>query len=99
MIKLVLAAATAFALAGAAPAYACGADCPMHKSASAEADCPMHKTASAGNGSTVAAADKKDAKATCACKDPKECKCAHHGAKCDCPVCHAKQEKKDEKKS
>lgn len=37
MLRLVLAAAAAFTLAGAAPAYACGADCPMHKTAAAEA--------------------------------------------------------------
>lgn len=53
-------------------------------------DCPMHKD-------QVSAADKADPKGAekkCACgKDPKSCKC---GGKCEC---HAKAEKKDEKKS
>lgn len=84
MIRLVLAAATAFALAGAAPAYACGADCPMHKTASADA------------GTTVAAAEKKDVKTGCGCHDSKDCKCA--AGKCDCPNCHAKKETKEGQK-
>lgn len=86
MMRFVLAAVAAFALAGAAPALACGDDCPMHKA----------KTASAGE--TVAAADKaekKDEKA-CACHDAKECKC--EPGKCECKGCHAKHEKKDEQK-
>jgi hypothetical protein len=98
MTRIILAAAAAFALVAAAPAFACPdcKDCPMHKdkvSAATKAgthaagceNCPMHKD-------KVAAADKaekKDAAAKCACgKDPKECKCAP--GKCNC----AKAEKK-----
>jgi len=90
MTRFLLGTAAALALAGAAPAYACGDDCPMHK----------EKTAAAASGTQVAAADKadkKDAKVTCACTNPKECTCAAHG-KCDCPTCHAKKEKKEEPK-
>jgi len=84
MMKLLLAAAAAFALTTVAPAYACP-DCK---------DCPMHKVAAADQ------ADKKDAKDTkvaCTCgKAGADCKC---GAKCDCPHCHAaKAEKKGEEK-
>lgn len=93
MIRIALAAAAAFVLASAAPAYACGPDCPMHKDKTAAADCPMHKD-------KVAAADKAEKKGdkACACKDEKDCKCAKHAANCDCPACHAKKEKKDEGK-
>lgn len=86
MTRILLAAAAAFALASAAPAYAGCANC---------ADCPEHKA-------KVAAADKtekKDATAkACSCPggDGKECKC---GAKCECPHCHGKKaEKKDDTK-
>lgn len=84
MMRLVLAAATAFALAGATPALACGDDCPMHETAT--------------TGATVAAADKADKKdeKACACHDAKDCKCAP--GKCDCKACHAKHDKKDEQK-
>ncbi len=78
MMRLALAAVAAFALAGAAPALACGDDCPMHKVASQDA------------GTTVAAA-KKD-KVACQCHDKKDCTCAK--GKCDCPNCHAKKEQK-----
>jgi hypothetical protein len=79
MTRIILAAAAAFALVSASPAFACP-DCK---------DCPMHKD-------KVSAADKAEKKDApkCACgKDPKSCKCA---GKCDC---HAKAEKKDEKKT
>ncbi len=95
MIRLALAAAAAAFLASAAPAYACGPDCPMHKDKAAAADCPHHKVAAADPAEKKDAT--KDAKA-CACKGEKDCKCGHaheHAANCDCPACHAK---KDEKK-
>ncbi len=81
MIRMILAAAAAFALASTTPAFACPDchDCPNHKDKVAAAD----------------KADKKDAekKATCACADGKDCKC---GAQCQCPHCTAKKaEKKD----
>jgi hypothetical protein len=83
MIRMILAAAAAFALVSAAPALACP-DCK---------DCPMHKVSAAGAG------EKQDAekKAGCACAgEGKECKC---GAQCQCPHCSAKKaEKKDESK-
>lgn len=102
MIRIALAAAAAFFLASAAPAYACGADCPMHKAKAAgdktaAADCPMHGAKVAANEK----AEKKGHDKDCACKDAKDCKCPHaeHAANCDCPACHAKKgEKKDETK-
>ncbi len=60
MIRMILAAAAAFALVSAVPAFACP-NCN---------DCPMHK------GDKVSAADKKAAKkCPCGAKDPKDCKC------------------------
>ncbi|HEX9050840.1 MAG TPA: hypothetical protein VF841_09945 [Anaeromyxobacter sp.] len=81
MIRMLLAAAAAFALTTAAPAYACP-DC---------ASCPKHKVAATDK------ADAKDAKdgkvADCPCGKGADCKC---GDKCDCPHCHgAKAEKKE----
>lgn len=86
MKKMLLAAAAAFALVNAAPAFAGCPDCK---------DCPQHKVAAAD------AAEKKDAEPKVGCKCGAEaggeCKC---GAKCECPHCHAKKtEKKEEKKS
>ena len=82
MIRMILAAAAAFALAFAAPALACP-DC--H-------DCPGHKDKVAA----AEKAEKKDGekKAVCACAaEGKECKC---GDKCQCSHCQAKHaEKKD----
>lgn len=85
MIRMILAAAAAFALVSAAPAFACP-DC--H-------DCPNHKAASAEKKDTTK--DKKMAGCACA-KDGAACK---GGEACKCPNCpeHAKAEKKDEKKS
>lgn len=83
MMRFVLAAAAAFALAGAAPALACGDDCPMHKTAAASGD----KVAAADK---AAATNDKD----CGCKDAKDCKCP--AGKCECKACHPK---KDEKKT
>jgi hypothetical protein len=87
MIKMLLAAAAAFALTTAAPAYAC-ADCK---------DCPMHKVAAADKAENK---DAKDTKVACPCgKGAAECKC---GEKCDCPHCHgakAAPKKEEPKKS
>ncbi len=89
MIRMLLAAAAAFALTTATPALACK-DCK---------DCPMNKTAAAEK------TDKKDAKdvkeaAGCPCnKAGGECKC---GANCDCPHCHGQKaapKKEEPKKS
>ncbi len=86
MIRMLLAAAAAFALTTAAPAFACP-DCK---------DCPKHKVSAADK-----ADPKKDAKDTkeaagCPCNKGGECKC---GANCDCPHCHGvKSEKKEEPK-
>jgi hypothetical protein len=86
MIRMILAAAAAFALVSATPALAC----PECK------DCPMHKVASAEK------AEKKDgdkaAVPACPCAgEGKECKC---GPQCMCAHCSAKKaaEKKDEVK-
>jgi hypothetical protein len=84
MIRMLLAAAAAFAFTTAAPAFACP-DCK---------DCPQHKTAAADK------AEKKEASpktADCPCGKGADCKC---GEKCDCPHCHGakKAEKKDEQK-
>ena len=84
MIRMLLAAAAAFALTTAAPAFAGCPDCK---------DCPQHKLAA---GETEK--KDKDAKAIpdCPCGGGKECKC---GANCECPHCHAKKaEKKEEPK-
>lgn len=59
MTRILFAAAAAFALASAAPAYAGCANC---------ADCPEHKVAAADK------AEKKDVVA-CPCAGGKECKC------------------------
>ncbi len=61
MLRMLLAAATAFALVTAAPALACP-DCK---------NCEHHKVAAADK------AEKKDAagKVTCACAEAKDCKC------------------------
>ncbi len=78
MTRIVLAAAAAFALASAAPAFA-SPECK---------DCPHHKAAAAGT------ADKKDkaepkAPAGCACGgEAKPCKCGPEG---QCPHCRAKK--------
>jgi hypothetical protein len=84
MIRIVLAAAAAFALTTAAPAFAGCKDCK---------DCPQHKVAAADK------AEKKgegDAKVGCPCGKGEDCKC---GANCECPHCHAKKaEKKEEPK-
>jgi hypothetical protein len=83
MIRMILAAAAAFALVSATPALACP-DCK---------DCPMHKVAAADQG------EKKEGEKVpaCACAgEGKECKC---GAQCMCAHCGAKKaEKKDEGK-
>jgi hypothetical protein len=76
MIRMLLAAAAAFALTTAAPAYACP-DCK---------DCPKHKVAAAEQAEKKDAKDSKDSKvAGCPCGKGAECKC---GEKCDCPHCH-----------
>lgn len=69
MTRIILAAAAAFALVSASPAFACP-DCK---------DCPNHKDKVAANDKV----EKKDGEKKCACgaKDPKDCKC---GGKCDC---------------
>jgi hypothetical protein len=84
MIRMLLAAAAAFALTTAAPAFACP-DCK---------DCPMHKTAAAD---TADKKDAKDAKTACGCNKATngECKC---GEKCACPHCHGAKAAKDEQK-
>jgi hypothetical protein len=85
MIRFLLAAAAAVALAAASPAVACP-DC--H-------DCPMHKDKVAAAEKT----DKKegDKKPTCPCvAQGKECQC---GENCKCPDCPAKHAKKDAKKT
>lgn len=99
MIRFVLAAAAAFALASAAPARACGDDCPMHKAKTASAD---PRVAAADKADK---ADKKGEKVACACHDGKDCKCMEKG-KCDCAGGHdhghdhdhGKMEKKGEEK-
>ncbi len=88
MIRFLVAAAAALALL-AQPAFACD-DCK---------NCPHAKMAQADT-KDAAKPDpaKKDGKATpgCPCASSKDCKC---GEKCDCPNCHQKAEKKEEKKS
>jgi hypothetical protein len=86
MMKTLLAAAAAFALASAVPAYAGCPNC---------AECPEHKN-------KVAAADKAEqkegtTKTACGCptNEKGECKC---GAKCECGHCHPKADKKDDAK-
>jgi hypothetical protein len=82
MIRIVLAAAAAFALASAAPAFAGCPDCK---------DCPQHKTAAADKAEKK---DKAEPKAAVACPcagEGKECKC---GPTCECPHCHAKKAEK-----
>ncbi len=86
MIRMILAAAAAFALVSATPAFACP-NCNQcaHKDQVAAAD----------------KAEKKDGEkkaVTCGCAgEGKECKC---GPQCQCAHCGAKKaEKKDEKKS
>lgn len=79
MKKILLAAAAAFALVAAAPAYAGCPDCK---------DCP-NKVAAADT------TEKKDGdKVGCKCNvDTKgECKC---GEKCHCPHCHGSEAKKE----
>jgi len=86
MTKMLLAAAAAFALASAAPAYAAGC-----------AHCD-EKDKVAAAGGTEKAEKKEVAKADCKCPggDGHACKCA--GDKCECGHCHPKLEKKDEAK-
>jgi hypothetical protein len=88
MIRMLLAAAAAFALTTVAPAYACP-DCK---------DCPHHKVAAADKAEKKDAKDAKDSKvAGCPCGKGEACKC---GDKCDCPHCHGGKttEKKEEPK-
>lgn len=93
MIRLVLAAAAAFVLTSAAPAFAGCPDCK---------DCPMNKSAAADTADKADKKDKADPKAAavgCPCAgEGKECKC---GANCQCPHCAAKRaaEKDQQKKS
>ncbi len=88
MTRLLVAAAAAFALVSASPAFACP-DCK---------NCPGHE----GKVASADKAEKKDAekKVSCDCAgEGKECKC---GAQCQCAHCSAKKaatEKKAEKKS
>jgi hypothetical protein len=83
MMKIFLAAAAAFVLVNAAPAYACP-DCK---------DCPQHKVAAADK------TDKKDAPAPaadackCATAEKGPCKCGE--GKCHC----AHEKKEEPKKS
>jgi hypothetical protein len=82
MTRILFAAAAAFALASAVPAYAGCANC---------ADCPGHED-------KVAAADKAEKKDVVACPCSgagKECKC---GAKCECAHCTAKKAEKEAQK-
>ncbi len=92
MIRMLLAAAAAFALTTAAPAFACP-DC-QNK------DCPKHKVAAAEKADKKDAKDGKDTKvADCPCGKGADCKC---GEKCDCPHCHggkAAPKKEEPKKS
>ncbi len=91
MIRMLLAAAAAFAFTTAAPAFACP-DCK---------DCPQHKVAAADKAEKKDAKDAKGAKDTkvadCPCGKGADCKC---GDKCDCPHCHGTKPapKKDEPK-
>jgi hypothetical protein len=85
MIRMILAAAAAFALVSATPALACP-DCK---------DCPMHKV-SAADKTEKQGGDTKPVACPCSGGEGKECKC---GAQCQCPHCAAKKaEKKDETK-
>ncbi len=94
MIRMLLAAAAAFALVSAVPAFACPDchDCPMHKDKVAAAD----KAEKKGAEKKDAEKDKKVAGCSCQGGDAKAgCKC---GAGCHCAHC-AGADKKAEKKS
>jgi hypothetical protein len=82
MTRIILAAAAAFALSAAAPAFACP-DCK---------DCPQHGDKVSA---TDKAAKKEGEAKKCACgaATAKDCKCA--SGKCECA---AKKEKKDDAK-
>ncbi|GAO04614.1 hypothetical protein [Anaeromyxobacter sp. PSR-1] len=82
MIRMLLAAAAAFAVFAAQPVLACD-DCK---------NCPMHKAAQADKG------DKKDAKVGCPCAgEGKECKCGP-SCQCPHCAAKKAAEKKDETK-
>ncbi|WP_041453821.1 hypothetical protein [Anaeromyxobacter dehalogenans] len=85
MIRMLLAAAAAFAVFAAQPVLACGDDCK---------NCPMHKTAQADKG------DKKDAKVGCPCAgEGKECKCGANCQCPHCAAKKAAEKKDETKKS
>jgi hypothetical protein len=94
MMKMLLAAAAAFALTTVAPAFAAPCkDCPEHKAAAAGGkDCPQHQMAAADK------AEKKEGEKTackCAADTKGECKCA--GGKCECPHCHGGKKEEPKK--
>lgn len=85
MIRMLLAAAAAFAVFAAQPALADEDGCK---------NCPMHKSAQADKG------DKKDAKAGCPCAgEGKECKCGANCQCPHCAAKKAAEKKDDTKKS
>jgi hypothetical protein len=99
-LQLALAATAAFALAVAAPAAACGDDCPMHKAAAADKqaangehpcgkDCPMHKAAAPDKDSKKDAKPAEKPAAEKAGVDGKKaeatCGCEKGGKGCTCP--------------
>jgi hypothetical protein len=80
MIRMLLAATAAVALAAASPALGCPDchDCPMHKDKVAAADRDGKKDA--------------EKKAACACAgEGKDCRC---GAQCECAHCGEKKAEK-----
>ncbi len=90
MMRLLLAAAAALTLAGAAPAYACGADCPMHKMASADPKAAGHEHHQA----------KKADDAASAAGDHEACPHMQAGdGTCGCDHADKEQKKEEQKKS
>ena len=88
MVRTLMAALVAFALAAAVPAFACDGDC-----AKKGADCAKKKD-------TVAEAEKKgekDPKMACHCTSGKDCKCKE--GKCACPNCQKEKKTEETKKT